>query len=92
MRRAFVTFVTFITFVVLCGFVGNMESYYYRRGTVVECDDDSIVIVDAIGEEWICGNDYKDVTEGCDVEMKMFNHHTTTNIFDDEIKDVKVIK
>ncbi len=91
MRRAFVTFVTFITFVALCGFVGNMESYYYRRGVVVECNDDTIVIVDTIGEKWICRNDYKDVTEGCDVSMKMFNHHTS-NIFDDEIKNVKVIK
>jgi hypothetical protein len=91
MRRAFVTFVITITSIVLCGFVGNMESYYYRRGTVVECDNNTIVIVDSIGEEWICGNDYKDVTEGCEVKMKMFNHHTS-NIFDDEIKDVKVIK
>lgn len=91
MRKGFTAIVTIITFIILCGFVGNVESYYYRDGVVVECDNDTIVIVDSIGEEWICDNCYKDVTKGCNVSMKMFNCHTNS-IFDDEIRDVTIIK
>jgi hypothetical protein len=91
MRKGIATFVLFVLFVICCGFVGNMEAHYYRDGVVVECDNDVIVIVDNVGEEWICDNCYKDVTEGCHVRMRMFDCHTNS-IFDDEIKDVKVIK
>ncbi len=91
MRKGIVAFLMAVLFIVFCGFVGNVESYYYRDGVVVECDNDVIVVVDNVGEEWICGNDYKSVTEGCHVRMRMFNCHTN-NIFDDEIRDVKVVK
>ena len=89
MRKGIATFVLFVLFIVFCGFVGNVEAHYCRDGVVVECDNDVIVIVDNVGEEWICDNCYKDVTEGCEVEMIMHNNHTN-QIYDDIITNIKV--
>lgn len=85
-------FVAFIAFVVLPSIAGYVTTYYPREAIVTNVDKNSeeITVVDTSNNEWsFSGTGY---TEGDAVKMKMFTNYTDSNIYDDEIVNVKIIK
>lgn len=79
-----------IVFVLLPGICGNLETHYTREATVICVNEDEVIVNDKTGNEWaFYGTGY---TEGDTVKMKMFTNYTDSNIYDDEIVNVKIVK
>ena len=74
-------------FIIMPGICGNVETYYNRKGTVVEVQNDVIVVCDERMNVWEFEGDGFSVGET--VIMKMFTNYTDNNIYDDEIVKVK---
>lgn len=84
------TIEVFNLFFVLPGIAGYIENHYTREATVICVNEDEIIVNDKTGNKWaFYGTDY---TEGDTVKMKMFTNYTDSNIYDDEIIDVKIVK
>lgn len=71
--------------------VEYIETHYTREATVIYTNDNNEVVVsDKAGNEWhFYGIGY---VEGDAVKMKMFTNYTDSNIYDDEIVNVKIVK
>ena len=85
-------FVTFILFVVLPSIAGYISTYYNREAviTYVNENNEKVVANDTSNNEWVFfGTGY---TEGDTIKMKMFTNYTNSNINDDEIINVKIVK
>ena len=82
--------VALMVVVVLPSMAGYVETHYTRDAVVVCVNDDEVIIDDTTGNEWsFYGTGYR---EGDTVKVKMFTNYTDSNIYDDEIVDVKVVK
>lgn len=85
-------FVAFTAFVVLPSIAGYITTYYPREAIVTNIDKNSekITAVNTSNNEWsFYGTGY---TKGDVVKMKMFTNYTDSNIYDDKIVDVKILK
>lgn len=85
-------FVAFTVFVVLPSIAGYITTYYPREAIVTNIDKNSekITVVDTSNNEWsFYGTEYAKEDA---VEIKMFTNYTDSNICDDEIVNVKIIK
>lgn len=85
-------FIALIAFVVLPSIAGYLATYYPREAVVTSINKDSeeITVIDTTNNEWsFYGTGY---TKGGTVKMKMFTNYTDSNIYDDKIVDVKIIK
>ena len=71
-----------------CGYV---ETHYTRKDcVVVETQGQLVYVVDTVGYEW-CYEVEGDVPAvGTVVDVRMYNNHTDTYIYDDEIVSVVV--
>lgn len=66
------------------------ETHYTREATVIDVTDDVITVVDRCDYTWsFYGNGFNVDDE---VKLMMNTMHTDSNIFDDEIEDVKIVK
>ena len=74
-------------FIIMPGICGNAETHYNRKGTVIEVQNDVIVVCDESMNVWEFEGDGFSVGET--VTMKMFTNYTDNNIYDDEIVKVK---
>lgn len=92
---------TFIIGVVFFGIIwatSYNETMYKLEATVTEIStetDGTIIIVftDKVGNNWEWEKEPNETYYiGDKVELKMFNHCTDENIYDDEIKKIKIIK
>ena len=65
------------------------ETHYTREATVIDVTDNIITVVDRCDYTWSFEGDGFNV--GDEVKLMMNTMHTDSNIFDDEIEDVKMI-
>ena len=65
------------------------ETHYTREATVIDVTDDIITVVDRCDYIWSFEGDGFNVND--EVKLMMNTMHTDSNIFDDEIEDVKII-
>lgn len=85
-------FIAFILFVVLPSIAGYVSTYYNREAIVacVNENNEEVTVKDTSNNEWVFfGTGY---TEGDTVKMKMFTNYTASNINDDKIINVKIVK
>ena len=75
-------------FATLVAMVGYVECHYTQDATITALEeDDEVVFVDARGEEWsFFGEGYE---VGQEVRVTFYTNHTDTELFDDEIVDVR---
>ena len=73
------------------GAIGHAESIYYREGCkVIDISETIVTVEDNCGFIWsFYAETNEDYTVGECVTLKMFDNHTSGNISDDEIIDVK---
>ena len=76
---------------VFLGVIGYAESVYYREDCeIIGISDTKVTVEDKCGFTWSfyaeTGEDY---TVGECITLKMFNNHTSGNVFDDEVIKVK---
>lgn len=84
------TIIVLVFCVVIPGICGNIETHYTREATVVAIQGNKVIVEDTRGNEWsFYGGGF---VEGDKVKMRMFTNYTDSNIYDDEIKDVKLVK
>lgn len=76
--------------IILPGIVGWYETHYEREGVVVAIEGTNVVICDATDNEWVFEGE--GFIEGDLVIMRMFDNGTHSNIYDDKIDNVKIIK
>ena len=63
-------------------------NHYYKLGTVVTVNKDTILIEDTEGEVWeIYGHNFE---VGDNVEMTMFTNLTKNNFYDDVVEKVEI--
>lgn len=65
------------------------ETHYTREATVIDVTDNIITVVDRCDYTWSFEGDGFNVDD--EVKLMMNTMHTDSNIFDDEIEDVKMI-
>lgn len=82
--------VVIILLVVLPGIVGWSETHYTRDGIITEVEGTKIIVCDITDNEWVFEGE--GFAKGDLVTMTMFDNGTHSNIYDDEIDDVKIIK
>lgn len=79
--------------IILCGLLGfedYVKTNYTREATIVSYYEDSCIAEDNCGNEWcFIGEGYE---VGDKVKLYMNTNHTDSNIYDDEIKNVKLIE
>ena len=73
------------------GIVGYAESVYYRKDCeIIDISGGVVTVEDKCGFIWsFYAETNKDYTVGERVTLKMFDNHTSGNVFDDEIIKVK---
>ena len=64
------------------------ETHYTREATVIDVTDNIITVVDRCDYTWSFEGDGFNVDD--EVKLMMNTMHTDSNIFDDEIEDVKI--
>lgn len=72
--------------IILPSIAGWYETHYERKGVVIAIEGANIVVCDTTDNEWVFEG------EGDLVTMTMFDNGTHSNIYDDEIDNVKIIK
>ena len=65
------------------------ETHYTREATVIDVTDNIVTVIDRCDYTWSFEGDDFNVND--EVELMMNTMHTDSNIFDDEIEDVKII-
>lgn len=65
------------------------ETHYTREATVIDVTDNIITVVDKCDYTWSFEGDGFNIND--EVKLMMNTMHTDSNIFDDEIEDVKMI-
>ena len=76
-------------FILIVETLGYIETHYTREATIIEINEDEIIVEDLIHHHWtFCGNGYE---VGDRIKMTVFNNYTDLNIYDDEIKKVKKV-
>lgn len=86
--KKFCAIMVLLVFIASLGIVGNYENHYTRKATVIEVNDDLVVVEDNCGYLWeFYGSGYE---VGQQVKMKMFTNYTDNTIFDDEIEKVEI--
>lgn len=76
-------------FVIIPGVGGYIETHYTREDcTIVEVTEDYAVAVDTHGNEWSWWVDETDLEVGDVVDLKMYNGHTDSDAYDDEVVSV----
>lgn len=78
-----------ITVVVVFCWYSLYETHYIREATVIDVTDNIITVIDRCNYTWSFEGDGFNVDD--EVRLIMNTMHTDSNIFDDEIKDVKMI-
>lgn len=87
----------FVAVISVVGRVGYWENHYDRQATVTDvvvCETEYLVEVeDAGGYTWeFYAENREDFKMGDNVKMRMCTMDTDSNIFDDVIEDVKLVK
>ena len=77
-------------FIILPGIAGWYETHYEREGIVIAIEGTDVVVCDTTDNEWVFEGE--GFIEGDLVTMTMFDNGTHSNIYDDEIDNVKIIK
>ena len=89
-KRIVITIIVMITVIVMYGYCAWHETHYTRDAIVIEIEDNTIVVVDTTDNVWeFEGTNYK-INDN--VKMVMNTMHTDSNIYDDEIEKVTIIK
>ena len=78
-----------IVIVMFCWCSWYETQHYTREATVIDVTDDIITVVDRCDYTWSFEGDGFNVND--EVKLMMNTMHTDSNIFDDEIEDVKII-
>ena len=78
---------------VMPGIAGFYENHYWNTGIVTSVVNETVTVEDTEGNEWdfICDskNDY---SVGDKVRLRFSTNYTDSNIYDDEVENVTVIK
>lgn len=78
-----------IMFILFC-WCSWYESHYTREATVINVNNDMVTVLDMTDNVWEFEGD--GFTIGDNVKMSMDTRHTDSNIYDDEIVSVKIVK
>ena len=65
------------------------ETHYTREAIVIDVTDNIITVVDGCNYVWSFEGNGFNVND--EVKLMMNTMHTNSNIFDDEIEDIKII-
>ena len=76
--------------IILPGIVGWYETRYEREGVVITIEGTNVIICDTTDNEWVFEGE--GFIEGDLVIMRMFDNGTHSNIYDDKIDNIKIIK
>ena len=71
---------------ILPAIAGTIESTYTMNGKVTAINEESIYVVDEMGEEWDFEGD--NFTKGDEVKIRFFNNGTCDTRYDDIIQNV----
>ncbi len=88
MKKAILTATVIILTILAIGRLGYLETHYTREATVINVEDELIIVEDEQGFIW----DFEGTgfTTGDKVKMTMDNNLTDTNIEDDIIENVRL--
>lgn len=83
--------IVIILILAFIGIIGHAESTYYRKDCqIIDISETVVTVEDKCGFIWsFYAETNEDYIVGEYVTLKMFDNHTSGNVFDDEIIDVK---
>jgi uncharacterized protein YeeX (DUF496 family) len=81
-----------ILLIVLCVSTNYVDTHYKREGKIVDISNNEITILDTTNNTWIWIDETNSYTKGQKIIMSMHNNYTDENIYDDIIKNIRVVQ